>query len=142
MILRTSENPFECKPDDARPSSESPARIKSIRGRILSRSTAPTPWHLCRLAAYERRAGLQATVHHAPDEVGRDVDLELAAREVIKEEQRFRALHNQVVDVHGHKVNPHRVVDIRRVRDLELGPDAVRGRYEDRVTKAGGLEVE
>ena len=41
ITRRTSENPFECKPDEARPSSTSPGTI-SARGRIEVRSTAPT----------------------------------------------------------------------------------------------------
>ncbi len=40
-ILRTSEKPFECRPDDATPRSTSPGTM-SARGRIRCRSTAPT----------------------------------------------------------------------------------------------------
>ena len=39
--LRTSEKPFECRPEEGRPSRTSPGAIVRA-GRIFSRSTAPT----------------------------------------------------------------------------------------------------
>ena len=39
--LRTSEKPFECRPEEGRPSRTSPGAMVGC-GRILSRSTAPT----------------------------------------------------------------------------------------------------
>lgn len=41
MILRTNENPLECKPDDVIPIKTSSTFISDMRGRTFLRSTAP-----------------------------------------------------------------------------------------------------
>ena len=55
--------------------------------------------------------------------VGRDVDVEPAAREVVEEEQRLRALHEDVVDAHRDEIDADRVVAARaRTRASSLVP--------------------
>ena len=61
--------------------------------------------------------------------------VELAGGEVVEEEQRLGALHDDVVDAHGDEVDADRVVDAGLDGDLDLGADAVIGRDQDRVAK-------
>ena len=70
------------------------------------------------------------------------LDVELAGREVVEEEQRLGALHDDVVDAHRDEVDADRVVDAGLERDLELGADAVGAGDQDRVLEARRLEVE
>ena len=44
--------------------------------------------------------------------VGGDVDVELAAGEVVEEEERLGALHEDVVDAHRHEIDADRVVAV------------------------------
>jgi hypothetical protein len=77
-----------------------------------------------------------------PATIGALVGIELAGGEIVEEEQRLGALHDEVVDAHGDEVDADRVVDAGVDGDLQLGADAVIGRDQDRVGEAGGLEVE
>ena len=72
----------------------------------------------------------------------RRLHVELAAGEVVEEEQRLGALHQQVVDAHGDEVDADGGVPAGVDGDLELGADAVGGGDQDRVLEARGLEVE
>ncbi len=72
------------------------------------------PGMLGRLAADQRAAGLLAAGGDALDHVGRDVDVELAAGEVVEEEQRLGALHEDVVDAHRDEVDADGVVPAER----------------------------
>ena len=63
--------------------------------------------------------------------------VELAAGEIVEEEQRLGALHDEVVDGHGDEVDADRVVPAGVDGDLELGADAVGGGDQDRVLEAG-----
>jgi hypothetical protein len=83
------------------------------------------PGHLGGLAADQRAAGDLAAQRDAADHLGRDLDVELAAGVVVEEEQRPRALDQDVVDVHRHQVLADRVVAPERKGELELGADAV-----------------
>ena len=56
---------------------------------------------------------------------GGDVHVELAAGEVVEEEQRFGALHQNVVHAHRHQVDADGVVPVELERELELGADAI-----------------
>lgn len=44
---------------------------------------------------------------------------------VVEEEQRFGALHHEVVDRHGDEIDPDAVVDAGLDGDLDLGADAI-----------------
>ena len=68
--------------------------------------------------------------------------IELAGGEVVEEEQRLRALHDEIVDRHGDEVDADGVVQAGLDRDLDLGADAVVGGDQHRVLEARALEVE
>ena len=92
--------------------------------------------HLRGLAADQRAAGFAAAVGDAGDDWRAGRDVELAGREVVEEEERLGALHDQVVDAHRDEVDADRVVLAGVDRDLELGADAVGGGDQDRVAIA------
>ena len=153
-ILRTSEKPLECTPDEASPITASPAAI-SARGSSVPRSAAPTakpaeivvavlvePGHLGGLAADQRAAGFAAAFGDAGDDRGGGLRIELAAGEIVEEEQRLGALDHEVVDRHRHQVDADAAVQAGLDRDLDLGADAVGGGDQDRILEAGRLEVE
>ena len=98
--------------------------------------------HFGRLAADQRAAGLAAAFGDAADDRGALVGIELAGGEIVEEEQRLGALHDDVVDAHGDEVDADRVVLAGIDGDLQLGADAVIGRDQHRIGEAGGLEVE
>ena len=88
------------------------------------------------LAADERAARLLAAGGDALDDVGGDVDVEPLAHEVVEEEQRLGALHEDVVDAHRDEVDADRVVAVERERELELGAHAVGAGDEHRLPVA------
>ena len=98
--------------------------------------------HFGRLAADQRAAGLPAALGDAADDRRALVGIELAGGEIVEEEQRLGALHDDVVDAHGDEVDADRVVLAGIDGDLQLGADAVIGGDQHRVGEAGGLEVE
>ena len=63
--------------------------------------------------------------------------VELAAGEIVEEEQRLGALRQQVVDAHGDEIDADGGVPAGVDGDLELGADAVVGGDQDRVLEAG-----
>ena len=89
--------------------------------------------HLGGFAADQRAAGLFAAEGDALDDLGGGLHVELAAGEIIEEEQRLRALHQDVVDAHADQVDAHGVVAIQLEGKLELGADAVGAGYQHRL---------
>ena len=69
----------------------------------------------------------------AGEHLARGADIEPAGREVVEEEQRLGALHDEVVDAHRDEVDADRLVPAGGDRDLELGADPVGGRDQDRI---------
>jgi len=98
--------------------------------------------HLRGLAADEGAAGLAAAGSDAGDDGCSGRDVEPAAGKVIEEEEGFGALHDEVVDAHGHEVDADGVVPAGRDGDLELGAHAIGRGDEDRIAKAGSLGIE
>ena len=98
--------------------------------------------HLRRLAADEGAAGEAAALGDAGDDGLGGAGLKLAGCEIVEEEQRLGALHDQVVDAHGDEVDADRVVPAGVDGELQLGADAVRGRDEQRVGEPGSLRIE
>ncbi len=98
--------------------------------------------HFGGLAADQRAAGLPAAFGDAADDRRALVRIELAGGEIVEEEQRLGALHDDVVDAHGDEVDADRVVLARVDGDLQLGADAVIGGDQHRVGEARRLEVE
>ena len=68
--------------------------------------------------------------------------VELAGRRIVEEEQRLGALHDDVVDAHGDKVDPDGVEDARLDGDAQLGADAVVGGDQHGIAKARRSQVE
>ena len=92
--------------------------------------------HFGGLAADQRAAGQFAALGDALDHRGRGVDIELAAGEVIEEEQRLGALHQNVIDAHRHQVLADGVVAVQLEGELELGADAVGAGNQHRLAIA------
>ena len=69
--------------------------------------------HLGGLAADQRAAGLFAAEGDALDDFGGGLHVELAAGKVVEEEQRFCALHQNVVDAHADQVDADGVVPVQ-----------------------------
>ena len=72
--------------------------------------------HFRGFAADQRGAGLAATGRNAADHGAGDVDIELAAGEVVEEEQRFGPLDQNIVDAHCDEVDADRVVPVECLR--------------------------
>ena len=88
--------------------------------------------HFRRFAADQRAARLFATLGDALDDVGGDGHVQLAASEVVEEEQRFGALHQDVVDAHGDQVDADRVMAVQFERQAQFRAHAVGARDQDR----------
>ena len=88
--------------------------------------------HLGSLAADQRAAGLFAAVGDALDDFGGGGHVQLAAGEIVEEEQRFGALHQDVVHAHGHQVDADGVVAVQFKCQLEFGAHAVGAGYQHR----------
>ena len=89
--------------------------------------------HFRRLAADQGSAGLIAAVTDALDDLGDLFGIILAAGNVIQEKEGLAAGAGHVVDTHGDTVDAHRIMTVHQESQLELGPDAVGARQQDRV---------
>ena len=98
--------------------------------------------HFRGFAADKRTAGLAAGRRDAFHDRGPDVRIKLAASEIIEEKQRLGALHHEVVDRHGDKIDADGVVAGGFDGDFDFGADAVGCGDQDRIVKARGLEIE
>jgi len=151
-MRRTSEKPLECSPLEAendvarRDSGAGQHRVALdgadgeagevvIPGRVHAR-------HLRRLAADQGAADGAAGLGDAGDDRPSGLDLELTGGEVVEEEQRLGALHDEVVDAHGNEVDADRLVPPGGDGDLQLGADTVGGRDQDGIAKPRRLEIE
>ncbi len=76
-------------------------------------------------SSHPRATPFTTSVATATSDFGRDRDVELAAGEVIQEKQRLRALRDDIVDAHRHKVDADGVVPAEPERELQLRADAV-----------------
>src|SRR3989304_8780508 len=83
------------------------------------------PRHLRRFTAHQRAARLTAALADATNDLLGDTIVQLAGGEVVEEEQRFRALHDEVVDAHGDQVDADGAVAIEFNGEPEFGTDAV-----------------
>jgi len=81
--------------------------------------------HFGGLAADQGAARQFAAARDAAHHRRRGIDIQLAAGKVVEEKQRLGALHQHVVDAHGHQVDAHRVVQLPLEGQLELGAHAV-----------------
>ena len=85
------------------------------------------------LAADQRAAGLDARLGDALDDRRDPLGHDPAAGDVVGHEERLGAADHQVVDDHADQVEPDGVVDVHRLRDRDLGADAVGGGGEQRA---------
>ena len=100
------------------------------------------PRHFGGLAADQGAAGFPAALGDAGHDRRSRLRVELAAGKIVEEEQRFRALHHEVVDRHRHQVDADAAMQAGLDRDLDLGADAVGRRHQHRVLETRRLEVE
>ena len=98
--------------------------------------------HLGGLAPDQRAAGFPAALGDPRDDRGGRLRIELAAGEVVQEEQRFCTLHHEVVDRHRHEVNPDTAMQAGLDRNLDLGANAIGRGDQNRILEAGRLQVE
>jgi hypothetical protein len=125
---------LECGPDEATPSTTSPAVI-ALPGKVVLARRIHVGHFGC-FAADQRTAGEDAALCDAAHHSGSGIDIELAGGEVIEEEQWFGALHQYVVDAHAYQVDADGVVAIELLGELKLGAHAVRARYQHRLAVA------
>ena len=81
--------------------------------------------HFGSFAADEGTAGFFAALGDTFNDVGSAGDIEFAAGEIVKEEQRFCALNQNVVDAHCNEVDADGVVFVPVEGEFELGAYAV-----------------
>ncbi len=98
--------------------------------------------HLRGFAAHSAQPAWTAAVGDAPHDGDADLRRELAGGEIVEEEQRLGALHDDVVDAHRHQIDADGVVNAGVDGDLDLGADPVIGRNQDRVREARRLQIE
>src|SRR5215475_8565227 len=71
-----------------------------------------------------------------------DIDIKLAADKVVQEEQRSGALSDDIIHTHRYKIDADAIVLLHHERHFELGPNAIGGRNQHRMTIASTLEIE
>ena len=86
--------------------------------------------HFGRFTADQRAARQLAALCDALHDRGRRIDVQLAAGEVVEEEQRLGALHENVVHAHRDEILADRVVFVQMKRETQLGAHAVGARDE------------
>ena len=89
--------------------------------------------HFRGFAADQGAAGLLAAFGDAADDVGGDGLVQFAAGEVIEEEERFGALHEDVVHAHRHQIDADGAVPAEHEGELELGAYAIGSGHQDRL---------
>ncbi len=98
--------------------------------------------HFRRLAADQRAACLAAAFRHAGHDgfhLGGNV---VADGDIIQEDQRLRALGQDVIDAHGHGIDADRVMLVHGESQLQFGSHAVRPADEHRLADTQAGEVE
>ena len=98
--------------------------------------------HFRRLAADQRAARLLAAISDARNHTLCNPVFELSSGKIIEEEQRFCALHDQIIDAHCNQINADRVVAIMVNREFDLGSDAVIRCHQQRVIVTSCLGIE
>ena len=143
-----------CRPDEGRPISRSPSRdlrpVEQLRpvhdahdrAREVVVALGVHPRHLRRLAAEERAAVLAAGEREALEDFSDDLGPHLPRRDVVEEEERTRALDEDVVHAMVDEILSDRAVDSRGDRDLHLRADAVGRSDEERVGHPGEIRAE
>ena len=82
-------------------------------------------WHFSGFAANQRTTGKFAAFANTADDIGRDIDIQFAGGVVIQEEQRFSALHDNIVDAHRDQIDADGVMTLQVHGQTQLGADAI-----------------
>ena len=98
--------------------------------------------HLGGLAADEGAAGVAAALGDAGDDGRAGGDLELAAGEIVEEEERLGPLHDQVVHAHRDEIDADAVMLVGGDRELQFRADPVGGRHQDGIAVSGRFRIE
>ena len=134
-----------CSPDEGSPTSTSPASIPRAVEHLRPLDQADDEadelvvprlveaGHLGGLAAEQRAAVLPAAGGDAATTAPPSSRLEHAGRQVVQEEERLGALHQDVVDAVVDQVAADRGVVAGHLRHHQLGADPVGGGDEDRL---------
>ncbi len=85
------------------------------------------------LTTEQRATGLAAPIGNTRDQVVDLVRNDFADRDVVKEEERLRTLHRDVVDRHRDEIDADGAPPVREPGDDRLGPHAVGRRHEQRL---------
>ena len=88
--------------------------------------------HLCCFTSDQRGPGLLASVGDTANDAGGNLDIELAAGEIVEEKQRLGALYEHIVDTHGDQIDANRVMLVQHLGQLQFGADAVGAGDQDR----------
>ena len=94
------------------------------------------------LATEQRAARLSTARGHAGDHLGDALGVDGADSDVVEEEEGLGTDAHEVVDAHGHQIDPDGVEAPSEARHLELGPHAIGGRDQHGVRVALGVEGE
>ena len=89
--------------------------------------------HLGGFPADQGANGDLAALGDARDDLGGDARIEFAHGEIVQEKERLGPLDGDVVDHHGHQVDPDGVVLVHHEGDLELGAHPVGGAHQNRA---------
>lgn len=100
------------------------------------------PRHFGGFAPDKGASGNPAAFSDTGDDTFRNAVVELSGGEIIQEEQWFSALHDQIVDAHGDKIDPDSVMPIIINRQFDLGSDTIIGRHQQRIVVPRCLGVE
>jgi hypothetical protein len=92
--------------------------------------------HLGGFTADQRTASQFAALGNAADDRSGGVDIELAAGEVVEEEQRFGTEDQDVIDAHRDQILTDRIVSVQLESQAQLGTDAIRAGNQDRLLVA------
>src|SRR3546814_15087291 len=83
--------------------------------------------HFRRFAADQGAARQLAALRNPRNDPFGHGAIQLTGGEIIEEEQRFRALHDQIVDAHGDQIDPHAVMpvmlDCERSEERRVGKE-------------------
>jgi hypothetical protein len=139
---------LEWAPEEARPRTTSPAAIVLAvdglgffddadrkAGQIVFASRVHAR-HFGGFATDQRAAGQFAALGDAADNRRSSIDIELAAGEVVEEEQRFGAEHENVIDAHGDQILTDRIVAVQVESQAQLGADAIGTGHQHRLLVA------
>ena len=97
--------------------------------------------HFRRFATNQRATGCFTASGNTVDNARGVFNIQFASRKIVEEKQWLSALAHQIIDAHGHQINPN-CVDISGInRNTQLGADPVRGRNQDRIVVSRAFQI-